>query len=278
MDAIADGNTRLLAIVGDPVRQVRAPRVWSALFRAYGHNILCLPFHVAPVDLGGFVAGLRGVRNLAGLIVTVPHKPAAAGLADRLTPRAARIGAVNVMRRDADGGWTGDMLDGEGFVLGLRASGQDVAGRRALVVGAGGVGTAIAVALADAGVASVHVADLDPARAEALAAHLASLGIASGVAPAAAAGFGVVVNATPLGLKPDDPLPFDCDGLAPGTIVGDVVMGAQPAPLLAVARARGCHAQAGTEVMDRQLPAMADFLGLPPGDYGPDAVKRIAFG
>ncbi|MFC7557306.1 shikimate dehydrogenase family protein [Pseudoroseomonas wenyumeiae] len=139
-----DGQTRLLPIIGDPVKQVRAPLVWTGLFSANGVNAVCVPFHVPPSDLAGLVAAMRRVHNLIGLIVTVPHKPAAAILAGRLTPRAARIGVVNVLRPDPDGGWAGDMLDGEGFLRGLRRSGQRLEGRRALLLGAGGVGAAIA--------------------------------------------------------------------------------------------------------------------------------------
>lgn len=133
-DRIVDGGTQVLAIVGDPVRQARAPRLWTALFRASGVNALCLPFHVAPAGLAAFVAGMRTVRNLAGLIVTVPHKPAAARLADRLTPRARRVGAANLLRADPEGGWTGDMQDGEGFTRGLLRAGQVLRGRRATTV------------------------------------------------------------------------------------------------------------------------------------------------
>jgi shikimate dehydrogenase len=271
-----NGETRLLPILGDPVRQVRAPLVWTGLFRANGVNAACLPFHVAPPDLAGFVAALRGVRNLIGLIVTVPHKPAAAALAGRLTPRAARIGAVNVLRPEDDGGWTGDMLDGEGFVRGLRRAGQRLEGRRVLLLGAGGVGAAIASSLAEAGVAAIHVADLDEARAAALAHRLEGAGAAMGVAEPRTQGFDMLVNATPLGLRPDDPLPFGTAQMIPGTIVGDVVMGKTTSRLVAAARAAGCFAQAGTVLMDEQLPAMAEFFRLPPGDYGPDAAARVA--
>jgi hypothetical protein len=153
-----NGETRLLPVLGDPVKQVRAPLVWTELFRANGVNAACLPIHVAPADLAGLVTAMRGVRNLIGLIVTVPHKPAAAVLAARLLPRAERIGAVNVLRLEEDGSWTGDMLDGEGFVRGLRRAGQRLEGRRALILGAGGVGAAIASSLAGADVAAIGVA------------------------------------------------------------------------------------------------------------------------
>ena len=278
MDKIVDGSTQILGIVGDPIRQVRAPEVWSALFRTNGFNAICVPLHVKPSEMEAFLAGLRTVQNLIGLIVTIPHKPTAARLADALTERARRVQSVNLMRREADGCWTGDIVDGVGFVQGLKSSGQRVEGRRALVVGSGGVGNAIAFAIAEARAASVHVADIVADRASNLARRLEAAGTPSGTAPASAAGFDLVVNASPIGMKAGDPLPVDCTELASDALVGDVVVHPQITPLLAEARRRGCHVQPGTVMMDHQLTAMAEFLGFPDGDYSPAAAARVTAG
>ena len=275
MQKIVDGATQLLPIVGDPIRQVRSPEVLSALFRLNGFNAVCVPAHVAPPDLPKFVAGLRIVRNVMGFIATIPHKQAVIALLDGLTPRSRRVGSANVVRREADGSWTGDIVDGLGFVKGLIRSGQRIEGRRALVVGSGGVGNAIAFAIAEAGAASVHVADVLAERAVDLARRLEASGTPSGVAPAAAKGFDLVVNASPLGMKAGDPIPIDCAGLSGDAIVGDVVVEPQITPLLAAARERGCHVQPGTVMMDNQLAAMREFFGFPEGDYSPEAIARV---
>lgn len=278
MDKIVDGSTQIFGIVGDPIRQARAPEVWSALFRANGFNAICVPLHVKPDELGVFLAGLRTIRNIVGLIVTIPHKPAAACLVDALTDRARRVQSVNLMRREVDGRWTGDIVDGVGFVKGLLSSGQRVEGRRALVVGSGGAGTAIAFAIAEAKAASVHVADIAADRANDLARRLEAAGTPSGTSIAAARGFDLVVNASPIGMKADDPIPIDCTDLVSDALVGDVVVHPQITPLLAEARRRGCHVQPGTVMMDHQLTAMCEFLGFPDGDYSPAAVARITAG
>jgi shikimate dehydrogenase len=277
-EKIIDGATQLLGIVGDPIRQVRAPEVWSALFRANGFNAMCVPLHVKPEDLETFFAGSRTIQNFAGLIITIPHKPAATRYVDELTPRAGHVGSVNVMRREADGGWTGDILDGIGFVKGLLASGQRVEGRRALVVGSGGVGTAIAFAIAEAKAASVHVSDIATDRAADLARRLEAAGTPSGVSAATATGFDLIVNASPIGMKPDDPISIDCTDLSSDALVGDVVVHPQITPLLAAALERGCQVQPGTVMMDNQLMAMRDFFRFPEGDYSPDAVARVTAG
>jgi len=275
MQKIVDGATQLLPIVGDPIRQVRSPEVLSALFRANGFNAVCVPAQVAPPDLPRFVAGLRTVRNIAGLIVTIPHKQAVVALLDGLTPRARRVGSANVVRRETDGSLTGDIVDGVGFVKGLARSAQRIEGRRALVVGSGGVGSAIAFAIAEAGTASVHVADILAERAANLARRLEAAGTPSGVSPAAARGFDLVVNASPLGMKAGDPIPIDCTGLSGDAIAGDVVVDPQITPFLAAARERGCHVQPGTVMMDNQLAAMREFFGFPEGDYSPEAIARV---
>jgi shikimate dehydrogenase len=271
---IVDGATRLLGIVGDPVAQVRSPPLWSALFRYNKINAICVPFHVHPPEFSRFVDGLRTAHNLLGLFVTIPHKLAAARHADVLTPRARKVGTANLLRPLPDGGWEGDMVDGFGFVSALRAGGQRIEGRRAIVVGAGGVGSAIAFALAEAGVASVAVADIDAERAEALSFRITQLaGVKSFVSKAQAEGFDLIVNASPLGMRAEDPLPVDLSGLTADAIVGDVVISQELTPLLRAARSRGCHVQEGSEMTDHQGAAMAEFVGLKTGDWSPEAIR-----
>ncbi len=229
--------------------------------------------HYAAAHLQAALDSLEAMQNLSGLIITIPHKPAAAALADELTPRARQVGAVNLLRREPDGGWLGDIADGIGFTAALAANGQRIEGRTALVVGAGGVGTAIAFALAEAGAASVTVSDLDRGRAEALAARLQAAGIDGLVGAPRAAGYGLAVNATPLGMKPGDPMPINPDGMDAATIAGEVVMRPPITPWMAAARARGCFAQPGTDLMDYEIAEMAAFFGFAGGDWGPGAVS-----
>ena len=270
---IVDGSTKLLGIVGDPIAQVRSPPMWSALFRYNRVNAICVPFHVRPGDLPEFADGLRAAANVLGLLVTIPHKLAAARYASTLTPRAEEVGTVNLLRPRPEGGWEGDILDGHGFVLALRAEGQRIDGRRALVVGAGGVGSAIAFALAEAGAASVAISDIDTARAETLSQRIEQRAhTRSFVAAARAEGFDLIVNASPLGMRADDPMPLDLTGLTSDAIVADVVVSADLTPVLKAARGRGCHVQPGAAMTDHQVAAQAAFLGLEGGDWGPDAI------
>jgi shikimate dehydrogenase len=269
-----DGATRLLGIVGHPIAQVRSPEVWNGVLQFHGLNTVCLPFDVLPENLAAFLAGMRGVHNLIGMIVTIPHKPACAGLVDALTPRAAMVRSVNFIAIGADGRWTGDIVDGLGFVANLKAHGADPQGRRALLVGTGGVGTAIAFALMEAGVAELVVHDTDTARSKALAARLAAAGrpVRAGIPDPA--GFDLVVNASPMGMRDDDPLPLDAARIAPGSIVADVVV--RETELLRRAAARGCRTIDGTGMMEQQVAMMAGQLGLGDRDFSAGTARRIA--
>jgi shikimate dehydrogenase len=273
-DGLPTGSTHVLGIIGDPIAQARSPEVWSALFRLNGVDAVCIPMQVDPSGLGAFLEGAKALRNFLGLIVTIPHKAASIEHVASLTERSAQVGAINVIRLDDRGEWTGDTVDGIGLVAGLRRRGQDPAGRRVLVVGVGGAGTAIAFALAEAGASEVAVFDVDRARADEVAARVAATGTTSYVATPEAAGFDLVVNASPLGMAPDDPLPISLDGIDPGAVVADVVVHPRMTKLLEAAAKRGCFTQPGVHMMDGQITPMAEFLGLGVGAWDAEAVAR----
>lgn len=255
-----NGATRLYPIVGDPIAQVKSPGGVSRGLAAQGQNAICVPVHVKPADLSGFVDGLGRARNVDGLIVTVPHKFAAYKLCATATPRARLLGAVNVMRRNADGTWHGEMLDGLAFVQAQVEAGARPAGARALLVGAGGAGSAIGLALLEAGVRELVVHDADPARAEALVRRIAGEGDAVRTGPADPAGFDMVCNATPAGMREGDALPVAVAALAPTTFVGDVITAPEVTPLLQAARDAGCRTATGVEMFRIVQSLMIGFL------------------
>jgi shikimate dehydrogenase len=245
------GATRVIFIVGDPIAQVRSPQGVTESLRARGADAIVVPAQVTAADLGTFFALAERMSNVDGLLVTVPHKFDAALVCAQLTPRARSIGAVNVVRRSADGRWHGDMCDGEGYVAGLRHAGCEPRGQRALLVGAGGAGSAIAHALVDAGVAALALHDTDAARRETLAAKLRAYGPVTPIAGSTdPSGFDLVVNASPMGMRAGDPLPLQVERLAPTTFVGCVVTVPAVPPLIEAARARGCATMTGAGMFD----------------------------
>lgn len=258
------GTTRVFVVVGDPVAQVQAPRVFNSLFARNGVDAVLVPAQVSAAALPGFVRQVTAAGNIDGLWVTIPHKPACAALVDHCDSAAALAGSVNAVRRAADGSLHGALFDGLGFVHALHHYGFVPRGRRVLLLGAGGAGAAIALALCEAGAAVLALHDLGD-RAARLAGRLAGHAAATriDITSADPAGFDLVVNATPLGLTPDDPLPLDPHRLDPGCLVVDILMKDRPTPLLRACAARGITARAGHEMLVQQVPDYLAFFGLP---------------
>src|SRR5712671_2149718 len=145
------GATRIHLIVGDPIDQAKSPAGLTRVFAERGADAVCIPMQVPAPDFDAFLAAAKRVQNIDGIVITVPHKFSATRHCETLSARAHKLAAVNVMRREPDGRWSGDMTDGIALVAALRARGFEPKGRRALVVGAGGAGSAVALALAEAG-------------------------------------------------------------------------------------------------------------------------------
>ncbi len=260
------GATRVIFIVGSPIAQVKSPEGVTRALRASGRDVVVVPAHVEPADLADFFSIAARMPNVDGILVTVPHKFAAFALCASLSDRAQSIGAANVARR-IGGAWHGDMCDGEGHVRGLRKAGFEPRGARALLVGAGGAGSAIAHALVDARVASLAVFDADEARREALAARLQRYGgPAPDIGSADPRGFDLVVNATPMGMRAGDPMPVDIGRLGAATFVSDVVTVPAVPALIAQARAIGCGTMTGTEMFESVRDAIVDFYTADRGD------------
>jgi shikimate dehydrogenase len=257
------GTTRLFAVIADPIAHVRACEAFNPRFRERGLDAVLVPFHVRPADLAAALDGFRALANLGGVLVTIPHKEAILELVDGIGPQAARVGAANVVRRTDHGRLEAENFDGLGFVAGLEAAGRPPAGRDVLVVGAGGAGKAVAYALAEAGVRRLVVANRDGARAQALAAGVRSVfpAVRTTAGPPDPAGFDVVVNATSLGLEPDDPLPFDPGAADAGTLVAEIVMKPERTRLIEAAAARGLPVHLGRHMLDHQVPLLARFIG-----------------
>ena len=259
------GNTRVYAILADPIHHVQTPRLINALIEARGHDGIMVPFHVTTDDLPTFVAGLKRMRTLAGFIATVPHKTAIVPLCDSISDQARRVGAVNCVRREADGRLVGEILDGAGFVAGLRREGLDPGGLRVLLLGAGGAANAIAFALADAGIASLAIANRTRARSEDLV-HRVSTAYPSlpvDLDGADLEAYDLIVNGTSLGLSNDDPLPLDVTHLNANHTVAEIIMSPRMTPLLAAAQAKGCRIHFGLPMLECQIEMMANFMGVP---------------
>lgn len=261
MTQLLNGATRVHFIVGDPIAQVKSPAGVTQAFQQAGHDAICIPAHVAPADLAGWHAGVSLAGNVDGIIVTVPHKFAYQALCDTSSERAAFLGACNVLRRNPDGSWHGDMFDGLGYVEALRSKGCAIEGKRVLLVGAGGAGSAIAHSLVTGGVSQLAIHDPDLARRDSLVQRLCSLGLCPVVAGSPdPSGQDIVLNATPVGMKEGDPHPIDSSRFTPEMFVGCVITAPAVPPMIQAARELGCHTMTGADMFARVRDLMVAFL------------------
>jgi len=260
-----DGNTEIIAHIGFPTHAFKAPLIYNPWFETVGINAIVVPMSCQVEPFPRFLRSLFHLGNLRGALITMPHKVSTVGLLDEVLPTAAIAGSCNAVRRLADGRLQGDMFDGEGFVRGIQRKGFEPKGRRALVVGAGGVGCAIAASLAAAGVREMAVFDVNNASAQALAnrllQHYPDMRIQTGSNDPA--GVDLLVNATPMGMKDGDPLPVDMSRVDATTFVGEVVMKTDMTAFLTAAQARGCRIQIGSDMLYEQIPAYLEYFGYP---------------
>ena len=270
------GKTTLIAHIGYPTEAFKAPLIYNPWFDSKGIDAVVVPMGIKAEDYPLVMPAVFRFTNIRGALVTMPHKVTTVALLDEVTTTVKVAGSCNAIRKRADGTLVGDMFDGAGFTRGLARKGFRVAGAKCLVVGAGGVGSAIAASLAADGAASITVFDAYPASAESLVGRLRQHypGLDAQVGSTDPAGYDLVVNATPLGMKPGDPLPVDVARLAPSTFVGEVVMKQEITPLLEAARERGCRYQIGTDMLFEQIPAYLEFFGF--GTTTSDELRELA--
>jgi shikimate dehydrogenase len=270
------GTTRLIAHLGYPTENFRAPMIYNPYFEKHGIDAVVVPMGCRAETYLDVLRLVFKLTNIHGALVTMPHKVTTVALLDEASTTVKVAGSCNAVRLGPDGKLIGDMFDGEGFVRGVTRKGRKLAGARALVVGSGGVGSAIAASLANVGVAELALYDaytpMMKGLADRLRQHYPDLKVVVGSNDPA--GWDVVVNTTPLGMKDGDPLPMDVARIAPSTFVGEVVMKDEVTPFLAAAQARGCETQVGVDMLFEQIPAYLEFFGFPTAT--PDELRAVA--
>jgi shikimate dehydrogenase len=262
---VITGNTSFIAHIGYPTFTFQSPMIYNPYFESIGVDTIVVPFACQAADYADFLKSIFKMKNILGALITMPHKVTTLGLLNHLSPTVKISGACNAVRVNAAGELEGDMFDGEGFVRGLKSKGFEHSGRPALVVGCGGVGSAIAASLAKNGIPVLRLFDLNPkvsqALAERLNAEYPKLQVSLGSNDPRDCS--LVVNATPLGMHAGDPLPIDINKLDHSSFVGEVVLSSKPTAFLQAAQARGCRTQAGGDMLFEQIPAYLEFFGFP---------------
>lgn len=271
-----DGNTILIAHLGYPTATFKAPMIYNPYFEKAGINAAVMTMGVKAEDYAGLLRPLFKLTNIRGALITMPHKVTTVALLDEVSTAVKVAGSCNAILRRPDGTLLGDMFDGEGFVRAVKRRGFDPIGKGVLVIGAGGVGSAIAASFAGAGVKSIGLFDAHAGSAHALAQRIRSQYPKIEITTDSndPVGYDVVVNATPLGMNTGDPMPMDISRIAPATLVGDVVMKQEMTAFLNAAKAKGCQVQVGVDMLFEQIPAYLEFFGFPTAS--PDELRALA--
>ena len=258
------GSTQVVAHIGYPTHSFKAPMIYNPYFEQAGVDAVVVPMSVKAEDYAAFLPVIFSMDNVAGALITMPHKVTTVVMLDEASPTVKVAGACNAVKR-VNGKLVGDMFDGEGFVRGVLRKGMTLAGASCLVVGSGGVGCAIAASLAKAGIARMMLFDVNIDSCEGLADRLRENypALKVGTGSNDPAGFDLVVNATPMGMEKGDSLPMDVSHIAPTTFVGEVVMKTEMTGFLQAAKDRGCRVQVGADMLYEQIPAYLEFFGFP---------------
>ncbi|HEX6988804.1 MAG TPA: shikimate dehydrogenase [Bacillota bacterium] len=273
----ASPATVLCALLGSPVDHSGSPAMHDAAFAATGRDARYLAFDVSARDLPAAVRGLAAL-GAAGANVTIPHKERALALAGEVAPRAQRSGSANVLAFRA-GRVVADDTDGEGFVRAVAEAGFGLSGVTMVVLGAGGAARAVTAAALAAGARRVLVHNRSAERAVELVSRLDPHGrrlraVGRHDLAEALAGAAVIVNATPLGLRPGDPAPLPGDQpLPPGALAVDLVYAPHETPFVRAARAAGLRAVDGRRMLVWQA-ALAWEVWF--GEIGPVEVMARA--
>jgi len=259
-----DGHTELIAHIGYPTHSFKSPLIYNPYFEKEGINAVVVPMGCQAEHFPAFLKSVFQLSNIRGALITMPHKVTTLGLLDQVSPTVKVAGACNAVKLDAQGRLVGDMFDGAGFVRGVQRKGFELKGKRALVVGTGGVGSAIAASLAAEKISAISLFDIDTAACEALAQRLVNEypQIRVNTGSNDPDGHDLVVNATPMGMNEGDPLPVDVSRLAPETFVGEVVMRTEMTAFLQAAQKKGCRIQLGSDMLFEQIPAYLEYFGF----------------
>jgi shikimate dehydrogenase len=264
MDEVSyiSGETRIFAIVGHPIEQVRSPEMVTAELTNRGRNAILIPLDVLPEEFESCVSQLMRVRNLDGLIFTIPFKQAACALASELSDQARAVGAINAMARGRGDQWVGDIFDGLGCVEAFRERQQSFRGRRVMLIGAGGAGSAIGVAVAHQGPAAMRIFDLDTRRATQLVEAIEKIDphIDVDLANPTVEHIDILLNASPVGMLGDARMPINVVEIPSEIIVFDAIVKPELTKLLALAQQCGCQTIRGREMMRGQIKKIVDFF------------------
>ena len=260
-----NGKTRVYAIVGDPIEQVRSPEMVTWEMQKRDHNAVLIPMHIARDEFDTVMPQIMRMRNLDGLIFTIPFKAQAIALAKTLGPQASQIGAINALKKHSNGAWSGEIFDGIGCVEAFKKRGITLQDKRLQLIGLGGAGSAICVALAYEKPKLLRLFDINAQTTERMAKMVNTISPQTVVEVGLplAEGIDILLNASPVGMLSDARLPLAVEQFKKELIVFDAIVMPENTPLLTLAQDCGCQVVRGREMMLGQISKIVDYFFAP---------------
>ena len=260
-----NGKTRVYGIVGDPIEQVRSPEMVTWEMQKRHHNAVLIPMHIARDEFDSVMPHVMRMRNLDGLIFTIPFKAQAIALAKTLGPQASQIGAINALKKHSNGAWSGEIFDGMGCVEAFKQRGITLQDKRLQLIGLGGAGSAICVALAYEKPKLLRLFDINAQTTERMAKMVNTISPQTVVEVGLplAEGIDILLNASPVGMLSDARLPLAVEQFKKELIVFDAIVMPENTPLLSLAQDCGCQVVRGREMMLGQISKIVDYFFAP---------------
>jgi shikimate dehydrogenase len=260
-----NGKTRVYGIVGDPIEQVRSPEMVTWEMQKRDHNAVLIPMHIARDEFDTVIPHIMRMRNLDGLIFTIPFKAQAIALAKTLGPQASQIGAINALKKHSNGAWSGEIFDGIGCVEAFKQRGITLQDKRLQLIGLGGAGSAICVALAYEKPKLLRLFDINAQTTERMAKMVNTISPQTVVEVGLplAEGIDILLNASPVGMLSDARLPLAVEQFKKELIVFDAIVMPENTPLLSLAQDCGCQVVRGREMMLGQISKIVDYFFAP---------------
>ena len=262
------GSTKIYGCLADPIDHVKAPTIFTAIFKEKNIDAVMVPIHVEKDNLENVITSLKKIKNFEGMTVTIPHKKEAANLCDHLEQDAAFTQSVNWIKFDNNRKLIGNNFDGQGFIAGFLSQNFLIKNKKVCIFGAGGAAVSSACSLAKQKIKSLQIINRNFNKAHDLINKIKiidkdlSVEVTKYNDNYLLNDYDIIINATSLGLHKEDKLPFDVSKTSPNAVIADIIMQPLETELLKKAKNVGRPVHFGKYMIESQVDLAGNFLDL----------------
>ena len=261
------GTTKIYGCIADPIEHVKAPTIFTSIFKSKNIDAVMIPLNVSSSNLKNLIETLKLIKNFQGLTVTIPHKSSVVELCNFLDPEAESTQAVNWIKFDNNRKLIGNNFDGKGFVNGFLSQSYTFFDKIVCIFGSGGAAVAIGCSLAKEGIKELKLVNRDVKKANELKKRINIINKNLKVTVFFTYNYNItdcdiIINATSLGLKEKDEMPFDVTKSSSNCIIADIIMQPEETKLLKQAKSIGRPIHYGKNIIESQIELVGDFLNL----------------